>query len=160
MRNRFEITFDCQQLAQAFGVVDADVHEFMTDGRRASFIIERRLKWAHPGWELAPSEGAGYDLRAPDGGLWEVRSITRGGVYFNPSAQVGSGRTFHEGGFLAKCEQIAGYVLSDITEFPTVPVFVVPVANVTRWYSNKKLGTTAKVSKAKFYDELLPDIRY
>lgn len=160
MQNRFEIEFDCHQLAQAFGVADADVHEFMTDGRRASFIIERRLKWAHEGWELAPTEGAGYDLRSPDGGHWEVRSITRGGVYFNPSAQVGSGRTFHEAGFLAKCSQIAGYILSDITAFPSVPVYVVPVENVTRWYSSGRLGTTAKVSRAKFYNDLLPDIRF
>lgn len=160
MEKRFEIEFDCQKLAQAFGVADADVHEFMTDGRRASFIVERRLKWAHDGWELAPTEGAGYDLRAPDGGLWEVRSITRGGVYFNPSAQVGSGRAFDEGGFLNKCGQIAGYILSDITEFPTVPVYVIPVENVTRWYSTGRLGSTAKVSKARFYSELLPDIKF
>ena len=75
-----------------FQVTVDDIKEYFTDGRRVSFIIERRLKWDHPGWTLALSEGAGYDLRDPDGGLWEVRSITRGGVYFNPSAQVGSGR--------------------------------------------------------------------
>lgn len=160
MENRFEIEFDCEQLAGAFGVAPADIEEFMTDGRRASFIIERRLKWAHEGWQLAPTEGAGYDLQAPDGGLWEVRSITRGGVYFNPSAQVGSGRSFAEAGFLAKCGQIAGYILSDITKFPTIPVFVVPVENVTRWYAAGRLGTTAKVSRAKFYDDLLPDIQH
>lgn len=160
MQNQFEIEFDCDQLAAAFGVTPADVYEFMTDGRRASFIIERRLKWAHEGWELAPTEGAGYDLRAPDGGLWEVRSITRGGVYFNPSAQVGSGRSFAEDGFLAKCDQIAGYILSDITKFPTVPVFVVPVSNVTRWYAARMLGSTAKVSRAYFYRNLLPNIQY
>lgn len=53
-------------------------------GRRVSFIIERRLKWENEGWKLAPSEGAGYDMIDPQGRLWEVRSITRGGVYFNP----------------------------------------------------------------------------
>jgi len=160
MENQFEIEFDCDQLASAFGVAPDDVYEFMTDGRRASFIIERRLKWAHEGWQLAPTEGSGYDLRAPDGGLWEVRSVTRGGVYFNPSAQVGSGRRFEEAGFLAKCGQIAGYILSDITKFPKVPVFVVPVENVMRWYETGMLGSSAKVSRARFYDRLLPDVRY
>lgn len=158
MEKEFVIDFDCGKLADAFGIQPDDVAEFMTDGRRASFIIERRLKWSHPGWELAPSEGAGYDLKAPDGGLWEVRSITRGGVYFNPSAQVGSGRSFEEGGFRAKCAAIEGYILSDITQFPSIPVYVVPVANVLRWYDEKRLGANAKVSRASFFSNLHKDI--
>jgi len=160
MEKRFTISFDCAQLARAFGVEDEDVHEFMTDGRRASFIIERRLKWGHPGWGLAPSEGAGYDLMAPDGGKWEVRSITRGGVYFNPSAQVGKGRSFDEGGFIAKLDDIEGFVLSDITQFPEIPIYVVPVENVTRWYKNGDIGKNAKVSRKKFLDNLLNDVRH
>ncbi len=130
----------------------------LTGGRRASFIIERRLMWAHPGWELAPSEGAGYDLRAPDGGLWEVRSITRGGVYFNPSAQVGKGRAFEETGFLAKLAAVRGLILSDITLFPEVPVYVVPVENVMRWYKAGRIGRNAKVSRGVFLSRLLTDI--
>lgn len=160
MQREFEIGFDCEKLAEAFEVQLEDIFEFMTDGRRVSFIIERRLKWDHPNWQLAPSEGAGYDLRAPDGGLWEVRSITRGGVYFNPSAQVGSGRTFDEAGFLGKCGEIDGYILSDITLFPKIPVFVIPKENVIRWYGENRLGRTAKVSRAKFYSDLRPDIRF
>ncbi len=159
MEDKFYISFDCQKLAEAFGVEDEDVHEFMTDGRRASFIIERRLKWGHPGWELAPSEGAGYDLMDPDGGKWEVRSITRQGVYFNPSAQVGKGRFFDEEGFIAKLDDIDGFVLSDITLFPEVPIYVVPVENVIRWYAKNMIGKNAKVSRKKFLDKLLGDIR-
>lgn len=160
MDRSFVIEFDCDKLAEAFGVLPEDVYEFMTDGRRASFIIERRLKWGHPGWELAPSEGAGYDLRAPDGGLWEVRSVTRGGVYFNPSAQVGKGRYFEEAGFLAKLDAIEGFILSDITQFPNVPVYVVPVENVQRWYRNGVLGANAKVSRSVFLKKLLGDIAF
>lgn len=160
MENRFAISFDCATLAKAFGVQDDDVHEFMTDGRRASFIIERRLKWGHPGWELAPSEGAGYDLMAPNGEKWEVRSITRQGVYFNPSAQVGKGRYFEEEGFVAKLNDIEGFILSDITLFPEIPVYVVPVDNVSRWYKAGSLGVNAKVSRKKFLDHLLDDVRY
>jgi hypothetical protein len=100
--SRFAMTWDAEELARALKVTVEDIREYFTDGRRVSFIIERRLHWENPGWTLAPSEGAGYDLRDPDGGLWEVRSITRGGVYFTPSAQVGSGRSFDEAGFLAR----------------------------------------------------------
>jgi hypothetical protein len=158
MDSRFTIQFDDRKLAEAFGVTIVDIHEYLTDGRRISFIIERRLKWANPGWQLAPSEGAGYDLRAPDGGLWEVRSITNGGVYFNPSAQVGSGRKFEEVGFLAKLDAVSGFILSDITLFPNIPVFKVPIEHVKRWYRQRELNANAKVSRAAFYNRLLPQL--
>ena len=99
MKPRFQMRWDLEELARAFRVREQDIREYLTDGRRVSFIIERRLKWEHPGWTLAPSEGAGYDLRDPAGGLWEVRSVTRSGVYFNPSSQVGLGLIRSRGRF-------------------------------------------------------------
>ncbi len=87
MQRRFKMTWDENELARAFKVTVEDIREYLTDGRRVSFIIERRLKWENHGWTLAPSEGAGYDLRDPEGGLWEVRSITMGGVYFKCAFQ-------------------------------------------------------------------------
>jgi hypothetical protein len=118
MERRFQLRWDEEELARAFKVTTTDVREYLTDGRRVSFIIERRLMWENPGWRLAPSEGAGYDLLDPDGGMWEVRSITRQGVYFNPSNQVGSGRVFNEEGFQAKLRGIKGFILSDIVRVP------------------------------------------
>jgi len=114
--------------------------------------------WENPGWTLAPSEGAGYDLRAPDDGLWEVRSITRGGVYFNPSAQVGSGRRFDEAGFLAKLNSIAGFILADIVDFPTVSVFKFPSDFVKRWYARGELNASAKITRAAFHSRLAPQL--
>lgn len=160
MEKRFTMTWDEMELARAFKVSPEDVREYLTDGRRVSFIIERRLKWENPGWQLAPSEGAGYDLLDPDGGMWEVRSITRQGVYFNPSNQVGSGRRFNEDGFQLKMSGIKGFILSDIVGFPVVDVFVVPVENVLRWHSQRLLGANAKVSRAKFLNSLAPDIQF
>lgn len=158
MHPRFQLTWNAEELARAFRVTVEDVIEYMTDGRRVSFIIERRLKWEHPGWELAPTEGAGYDLRDPDGGLWEVRSITGGGVYFTPSSQVGSGRAFAEAGFLAKLSTIRGFILSDIVDFPVVDVFVVPMSYVRRWYDQRELGASAKVSRKAFLTRLAPQL--
>jgi len=160
MKNRFQMQWDENELAAAFKVSTDDIREYLTDGRRVSFIIERRLKWENPGWKLAPSEGAGYDLLDPDGGMWEVRSITRQGVYFNPSNQVGSGRRFDEDGFQLKMSGIKGFILSDIVGFPVVDVFVVPVDNVVRWHRAGLLGSNAKVSRAKFHSQLLDDVRY
>jgi len=144
----------------AFKVSVEDVREYLTDGRRVSFMIERRLARENPGWQLARSEGAGYDLLDPVGGKWEVRSITRSGVYFNPSNQVGSGRTFNEQGFQEKLEEVKGFILADIVEFPTVSVYVVPVNNVLRWHRQFLLGANARVSRKKFLMDLSPDIRH
>lgn len=160
MERRFQLRWDEEELARAFRVTPKDVREYLTDGRRVSFIIERRLMWENPGWKLAPSEGAGYDLLDPEGGMWEVRSITRQGVYFNPSNQVGSGSAFNEEGFQAKLSGIKGFILSDIVGFPTVDVFVVPVSNVLRWHSANRLGANAKVSRNKFLDHLSKDIQF
>lgn len=160
MERVFTMNWDEHELARAFKVTPADIREYLTDGRRVSFIVERRLKWENPGWSLAPSEGAGYDMLDPDGGKWEVRSITRGGVYFKPSAQVGSGRSYNEDGFLNKLAAIEGFILSDITTFPTITCYVVPVANVLRWHRAGALGTQAQVSRARFLGTLAPDIQF
>lgn len=160
MDNRFQLTWNQEELARAFRVTTADVREYLTDGRRVSFIIERRLMWENPGWKLAPSEGAGYDLLDPQNGRWEVRSITKQGVYFNPSNQVGSGRKFNEDGFLSKLSVLKGFILSDIVGFPIVDVYVIPVENVVRWHSSGALGANAKISRGKFLREMVREIRY
>lgn len=160
MEKRFQLRWDPEELARAFKVTTADVKEYLTDGRRVSFIIERRLMWEHPGWSLAPSEGAGYDLLDPEGGKWEVRSITGGGVYFNPSNQVGSGRKFNEQGFQEKMKGIKGFILSDIVGFPVVDVYVVPVANVLRWHSARALGANARVTRDKFLRDFVRDLQH
>ena len=48
MLPRFTMTWDCDELARAFKVTPNDIKEYLTDGRRVSFIIERRLVWEHP----------------------------------------------------------------------------------------------------------------
>lgn len=156
---RFEMRWDVDSLAKAFGVLPEDVREYLTDGRRASFMIERRLQSSNPGWDLAPSEGAGYDLKDPQGGLWEVRSITGGGVYFNPSNQVGSGRSFEQAGFDAKLSMIEGFILTDLVGFPIVDCFQISVTLVRSWAKSGRLGSNARVSRSKFYSRLAPDIK-
>lgn len=139
-----------EELAEALRIPVADVRLYMTDGRRISFLIERRLCRENDGWELAPSEGAAFDLLDPSGGKWEVRSLTRGGIYFTPSNQVGKGRRFDERDFIAKLSEVEGFLVSDIESFPHIPVFEVSSADVRKWYLAGKLGANAKVSRSKF----------
>jgi len=97
----------------------------------------------------ATSEGAGYDVEDTNGGRWEVRSITKAGIYFCPSYMVGSGRSFNRAGFVGKLEKLKGYIVADVTEFPVIPFWIIEKEIILKWWKQKKLGKTTKVSKEK-----------
>ena len=126
---------------------EVDVHEYFTDGRRVSFILERRLAHEAIQGELAPSEGAGYDLLDSAGRKWEVRSITRSGIYFCPSYMVGSGRSFKAQGFLDKLGEIEGYIISDVESFPNIPFWILPKTTVQNWWDAGRLGSATRISR-------------
>ena len=44
MRPRFQMEWDVTELARAFRVREQDIQEYLTDGRRVSFIIERQVQ--------------------------------------------------------------------------------------------------------------------
>lgn len=141
------LSWNLAEIAKALKISPEAVREYFTDGRRVSFILERRIANEVLNATLARSEGAGYDLVDSSGAKWEVRSISEGGVYFCPSYMVGSGRSFDEPGFLAKLKEIKGYILADITAFPDVPFWIVPAKTVMEWWQKRSLGTTTKVSR-------------
>ena len=51
--------FDIDSIADALEISVEDTRLYFTDGRRVSFLIERRVVEAMPGSKLASSEGAG-----------------------------------------------------------------------------------------------------
>lgn len=146
------LTWDTSQIAKALKITEADVQEYFTDGRRVSFILERRLAYEILKGRLAPSEGAGYDLFDSKGDKWEVRSITRNGIYFSPSYMVGSGREFEEAGFLRKLDEVKGYIISDGESFPDVPFWIIDSQQVRDWWESGRLGSTTKVSREQILD--------
>ena len=151
-RSKGVLTWNSKEVAKALKISVEDVKEYFTDGRRVSFIVERRVsKEIIKGW-LAPSEGSGFDLIDPSRGKWEVRSISRGGIYFCPSRMVGSGRKFDEPGFLKKLSEIKGYILSDIESFPSIPIWIVSKQDVLRWWKDGSLGINTKISRDKILD--------
>ncbi|MBU2638209.1 MAG: hypothetical protein KJ955_04500 [Nanoarchaeota archaeon] len=143
------LTWDIRELAKALKIKEGDVKLYFTDGRRVSFLIERRIAYEIMRGTIAGSEGAGYDVIDKEGNKWEVRSISKDGVYFCPSYMVGSGRAFEEVGFLNKMEKIKGYILSDITQFPDIPFWIVPKELVQGWWNEEKLGKNCKISRTK-----------
>ena len=143
------LIWDIQDIAKALKISVNEVREYFTDGRRVSFLIERRIAHEVLKGTVSKSEGAGYDVVAPDGGKWEVRSISKDGIYFCPSYMVGSGRKFEEPGFLNKCSEIEGYIVADIEPFPNVPFWIISTDQVLKWWKAGMLGTTTKISRQK-----------
>lgn len=143
------LRWDLAKLTEAMQITESEVREYFTDGRRVSFVLERRISREIVGGLLSTSEGAAYDLLDSQGGKWEVRSLTRSGIYFCPSYMVGSGRKFDEPGFLRKLDEIEGYIVSDVELFPNVPVWVISKEDVAGWWKNGQLGSGTKISRAK-----------
>ena len=143
------LEWDLNSIADSLHLTPQESTEYFTDGRRVSFILERRICHEIIGGHLSPSEGAGFDLIDAHGGKWEVRSITRTGIYFCPSYMVGSGRKFEEGGFFEKLDEIEGYVVSDVTKFPEIPVWKLSAEAVRLWYATGALGAGTKVSRSR-----------
>lgn len=141
------LTWDLEEIARALKISPQAVRKYFTDGRRVSFILERRIAAEVLHATLASSEGADYDLIDAAGAKWEVRSISEGGVYFCLSYMVGSGRKFGEQGFLDKLNAIKGYILADVTAFPDVPFWIVRSEIVNIWWTTRRLGSTTKISR-------------
>ena len=152
------LNWDINLISAALKLTKEETSEYFKDGRRASFIMERKIRDAMNNdltedkkWKLAISEGSGYDLLDLNNNKWEVRSLTKN-VYFTPSNQVGSGRSFNKLGFLEKINQIEGYFVTDIIKFPEIPYYKLTSNQVKRWWNDGKLGTKASVSRNRFYD--------
>jgi hypothetical protein len=144
-----KLTWDVDEIARALKITAQEVRGYFTDGRRVSFILERRLAREVLRGHLAGSEGDAFDVVDSRGRKWEVRCISAGGVFFSPSGMVGSGRSFEEQGFLAKLAFIQGYVLCDIEAFPEIPFWIIQADVVLKWWRGGRLGTSAHISHKK-----------
>jgi hypothetical protein len=143
------LSWNTKEIANALKIDEKDVNDYFTDGRRVSFILERRIAKEFLNGKLASNEGAEFDVVDSTGGKWEVRSITRSGVYFCPSYMVGSSRHFKEEGFLRKLSEINGYILADIESFPNVPFWIISVSIVKKWWKNGMLGKSTIITRDK-----------
>jgi len=151
------LTWDVEALAEQLHLTVDETLTYFQDGRRCSFITERRIAREFIGGRIADSEGAAYDVFDQDGKKWEVRSLTNSGIYFCPSYMKGSGRVFEEKGFLEKIEEIEGYYVAKINNFPVVPVYKISADRVLTWYKKGQLGKTTAVSLSKM-EQLLKTI--
>ena len=152
MKSRYHLgtlTWNTIAIAEALKLNLADVKPYFRDGRRISFLLERRLAKGFIPGTLASSERDPYDIVQANGKKWEVRCITKGGVKFGPSKNTGGSRKFSESDFFKKLDDISGYALCDVTAFPTVEVYKVTSSHVRKLYKAGLLGVSASLTTAK-----------
>ena len=151
------LTWDVEALAEQLHLTVEETLEYFKDGRRGSFVVERRIAREMIGGKISESEGSAFDVYDSEGNKWEVRSLTNSGIYFCPSYMVGAGRKFDESGFQAKLNEVKGYYVARITTFPEIEVYKIDSKQVRTWHKNKELGKTTKISLSKM-EKLLETI--
>ena len=70
------LEWNLEELRAAMHLNAEDVLAYFTDGRRVSFMLERRIMREVLGGRLAASEGDDHDLVDSQGRKWEVRSVS------------------------------------------------------------------------------------
>ena len=117
------------------------------DGRTCAPFIQQQL----PVWfnDLKYVDESGYDHTAGDR-KFEHKSFTKGGCIFAPSNMVGSGRKINEQVVYQHIVHTKlTYIITDITEFPTIRVRFVDGVTLFNQYPNCKIS---KTKKAQFFD--------
>ena len=144
----------CDALAEGLGINKIQVKNYIADGRRCGFAIERRAAKKLRG-KVAESEGEKWDLKDANGKKWEVRCITDA-VSFASSSNVGIGRPFNEDNFLTKLSTVYGFILADVSEeeLPKVRCWKVTSRIVRRWWEAGKLSPKASLARSKILNLL------
>ena len=144
-----KLKWNIHKLSSALKIAPSEVEKYMKDGRKVSFICERRVAKEYFGIDETAPENSPYDFEDKSGLKWEVRSISKGGTYFSKSSNVGSGRRFSEQDYRDKLDLIEGYILCDIDKFPKIPVWRVTVSTIKKWDEDGELNADKKISRDK-----------
>jgi hypothetical protein len=145
-----------------FGISAAGMKRLLGDGRVVSFMMEVHLSEAFAEgrnhFKLVAEGNAAFDLIGfgKFEGNWDVRCITKHGVYFTSAGQVGGSRKFSEKGYQKKRAALTGFILADITEFPKVDCYLVRKDVVEDWRDEGRIGKKTKVT-AKAIRKLLSE---
>lgn len=127
--------WNIKDLAQSMQLTVNEVNEYFRDGRRGSFLMELTLAKVLNG--TLSRTGDSFDLTLSGTQKWEIRSLTTR-ISFANSNNKGKGRVFNEDNFLGKLDSIAGYIVTDLNNFPNVPYYKIDAEIVRNWYLNYK----------------------
>ena len=152
---KIELDVDLQMVADGLRMTKEKVKKFFYDGRRFGFIAEDKVETIYGG--VQTKNGSSFDVyvEAKDGQpekKVEVRSLTKSGIYFSPSGNVGKGRKFSEVDLLKKLDSVDIFVMCDVKTFvddETFELVEVSSDTIRGLYFDGKLGKNAKISYKK-----------
>jgi hypothetical protein len=149
------VRFDLDQIGAALGLPPDDVQMAFRDGRGAWPFSE---KWGERLFEFATH--ANTNMPSSDGAhVFErlgnlevsVKALTRAGVKFQQSKDVGFGRTSTKDGLVAALEAVDRVIVVDITGFPDVTFYPIDSGRLISAVHNGVL-TTSGWSPARLRD--------
>ena len=141
-------SFGAEAIARGFRLgVKEILGDYSGNARHGSRMLERRVARSLGG-KLAP-EGSSHDVELADGARLEVRCFTSS-VSFAPSHAVGSGRQVTAELVEKKFSSVDAFVICDVSRFPRVQSWYVPVDTTISWLDKGVLGARGKMSAAKF----------
>jgi hypothetical protein len=123
-----------------------DLNLLFRDGRACAPLIQLQLtKWFDC---LDYVNGSGFDhMHKVDQTYFEHKCFTKGGCNFAPSFMVGSGRKIHDPVHASPADRKIYdeliYIITDITEFPTIKVRFVAGKELRNLYPKQKIPRSA-----------------
>lgn len=110
---------DYNKIAEGLGIPLEDCKEFFNDGRIMGRLAEFVYAQKTGGWRC-DSENSPFDVHSKDGDRVEVRSITKNGVSFASSKEVGYGRSVTKQGYAEKLDSLDYYACVDFSDMNTL----------------------------------------
>jgi hypothetical protein len=118
-----------EELPVTFGdLSDEQLSVTFSDGRAAAFLIYEHLLARHENLLRAMNYPADCVKLAER--VLQVRMVTANGTALNPHKQNGTRRQYNQLEHLEARNSVDGYILVDITEFPTIVYSFVPITRV------------------------------
>jgi hypothetical protein len=151
--NNMKHKIKLEKIAEGLNISSDRVNKFLNDGRiigRLSEFIREEIR----GSTRASSESSPYDITDNTNGREEVRSISKNGISFASSKEVGYGREVTEEGFKEKLDKLDIYVAVDFRDIENLIFHEITKDEIMLLEKNGKLGKNKRMSAEKIYEFL------
>jgi hypothetical protein len=151
--NNMKHKIKLEKIAEGLNISSDRVNRFLNDGRiigRLSEFIREEIR----GSTRASSESSPYDITDDTNGREEVRSISKNGISFASSKEVGYGREVTEEGFKEKLDKLDIYVAVDFRDIENLIFHEITKDEIMLLEKNGKLGKNKRMSAEKIYEFL------
>lgn len=134
------IQWNMKDLIRSLGVEEPHVLRFLKDGRNSAFLLKFRLS-IELGWELVEGQNAPTHLISKDNKIWIIKTCTPiSGVSFCSNSMIGKGRKFESNKFIDSLKEHEGFLVADVSDFPTVEIYQISSREIFNLYMQGMLN--------------------